>query len=426
MPNSSDLIDGLLAAVEAQPDNAALRLHLAGQLIEAERAEDALSQCETVLVQEPDNREALALAAQAAAASGQEERAARYQNLVDGLSVARPEIDGPENEPAPGRDPVEPADSAAADNVIPLRVMTGGRSEENDDTSGDDIERPGITLADVGGMETVKRQLNLSFLAPLKNPEYREAYGKSLRGGLMLYGPPGCGKTFIARATAGELGAKFLSIGLTDVLDMWMGESERNLHDLFESARRSAPCVLFLDEIDALGQKRAHLKHSAMRSVVNALLAEFDGVSQSNEGVFVLAATNHPWDVDSALKRPGRLDRTLLVLPPDREARRKILDFHVQEKPTERLDLKALADRTEGCSGADLALLCETATELAMEQAIDSGKVRPVGMAHFKAAMKSVRRSTEAWFETARNYALYANEGGAYDELLDYLRKRKR
>ena len=242
----------------------------------------------------------------------------------------------------------------------------------------------------------------------------------------MLYGPPGCGKTFIARAAAGDLGAKFLSIGLTDVLDMWMGESERNLHELFESARRSAPCVLFLDEIDALGQKRAHLKHSALRSVVNALLAEFDGVGQSNEGVFVLAATNHPWDVDSALKRPGRLDRTLLVLPPDREARRKILDFHVQEKPTERLDLKTLADRTEGYSGADLALLCETATELAMEQAIDSGKVRPVGMAHFQAAMKSVRRSTEAWFETARNYALYANEGGAYDELLDYLRKRKR
>lgn len=426
MQNSQDLIIGLLAAVEAQPDNAALRLHLAGQLIEAERAEDALAQCEALLVQEPDNREALALAARAATAAGEEERAARYNNLVNGLSAARPGTGGSESEPAPNGQAAEPADSSDGENVIPLRVVTGGRAEEDDDTSDGDVERPKITLADVGGMEPVKRQLNLSFLAPLKNPEYRKMYGKSLRGGLMLYGPPGCGKTFIARATAGELGAKFLSIGLTDVLDMWMGESERNLHELFESARRNAPCVLFLDEIDALGQKRSQLKHSALRSVVNALLAELDGVSQSNEGVFVLAATNHPWDVDSALKRPGRLDRTLLVLPPDREARHKILDFHLQEKPTEKLDLKALAGRTEGCSGADLTLLCETATELAMEQAIDSGEIRPMGMAHFKAAIKSVRRSTEAWFETARNYALYANEGGVYDELLDYLRGRKR
>jgi SpoVK/Ycf46/Vps4 family AAA+-type ATPase len=422
MSESEDLIAGLFAAVEAQPDNLVLRLHLAGHLIDAGRAGDALAQCEAALAQAPDNGEALTLAVRAAEAADQPDRAKGYRNLADGLAASKSGDDGAPQEPPEEAD----AEAAAPDNVVPLRILAGGRDGEDDETAEGDLERPKITLAEVGGMESVKRQLNLSFLAPLKNPEYRKMYGKSLRGGLMLYGPPGCGKTFIARATAGELGAKFLSIGLTDVLDMWMGESERNLHELFESARRNAPCVLFLDEIDALGQKRSQLKHSALRSVVNALLAELDGVSENNEGVFVLAATNHPWDVDSALKRPGRLDRTLLVLPPDREARRLILDLHLREKPTEKLDLEAIARRTEGCSGADLALLCETATELAMEQAIDSGEIRPMGMAHFKPALKTVRRSTEAWFETARNYALYANEGGAYDELLAYLRSRKR
>jgi SpoVK/Ycf46/Vps4 family AAA+-type ATPase len=117
---------------------------------------------------------------------------------------------------------------------------------------------------------------------------------------VLLYGPPGCGKTFLARAVAGELGARFFALGLNDVLDMWLGESERRLHDAFAAARRAAPCVLFLDELDALGQKRSHLRRSAGRNVVNQLLAELDGAQADNEGLFVLAATNHPWDVDTS------------------------------------------------------------------------------------------------------------------------------
>ncbi len=115
-------------------------------------------------------------------------------------------------------------------------------------------------------MEEVKKRLNLTFLAPLKNPEIRRMYAKSLRGGMMLYGPPGCGKTFIARALAGELGATFFSVGLSDVLDMWLGESERKLHEIFEAARRKAPAVLFFDEIDALGQKRSQEDRKSNRS----------------------------------------------------------------------------------------------------------------------------------------------------------------
>src|SRR5438477_10971954 len=127
-------------------------------------------------------------------------------------------------------------------------------------------------------MEYVKRRLDIAFLGPMRNPDLRKAYGKSLRGGLLLYGPPGCGKTYIARATAGELGARFLSVGLSDVLDMWLGNSERNLHEIFETARRNRPCVLFFDEIDALGRKRSLMREGGARTVVNQLLADMDSV----------------------------------------------------------------------------------------------------------------------------------------------------
>lgn len=316
-----------------------------------------------------------------------------------------------------GRHRPLPADSA------------GGAGDAGDGGEGPaawDVERPdGLRLADVGGMQEVKDRLEAAFLAPLRNPELRKLYGKSLRGGLLLYGPPGCGKTFLARAVAGELGASFLSIGLSDVLDMWIGASERNLSAIFNTARRNASCVVFLDELDALGGKRSRMRHNGLRTTVNQLLTELDGVSQDNEGVFVLAATNHPWDVDSALRRPGRLDRTLLVLPPDEPARQAVLHYHLRERPVAGVDLAKLARRTDGFSGADLAHLCESASERALMDSVRSGEPRMIGMPDLLAAAKELRPSTEAWFASARNVALYANEGGTYDDLLAYLKRRK-
>ena len=233
-----------------------------------------------------------------------------------------------------------------------------------------------------------------AFLAPLRNPELRRVYGKSLRGGLLLYGPPGCGKTFIARAVAGELGAAFLSVSVNDVLDMWIGNSERNMHEIFRTARRQAPCVVFLDELDALGGKRSRSQSSGMRNTVNQLLTELDGVDAgANEGVFVLAATNVPWDVDIALRRPGRLDRTLLVLPPDGPAREAILRYHLRERPIENVDLGKLVKATDGLSGADLAHLCEAAAESALLDSARTGtaiSAAAVGVGARLSAAKSI------------------------------------
>jgi SpoVK/Ycf46/Vps4 family AAA+-type ATPase len=222
------------------------------------------------------------------------------------------------------------------------------------------------------------------------------------------------------------MGAQFLAIGLADVLDMFVGQSERNLHEIFETARRSAPCVVFLDEVDALGQKRSHLRHSASRGTVNQLLSEMDGLSADNDGVFILGATNHPWDVDVALRRPGRFDRMVIVLPPDEAARQAIFKYHLRNRPIANIDLPKLADRTNGYSGADLAHVCETAAERALLDSVHSGTPRMIEMEDLLAALKEVRPSIGPWLDTARNVAQFANEDGTYDDLLGYLRKRRK
>jgi SpoVK/Ycf46/Vps4 family AAA+-type ATPase len=288
-----------------------------------------------------------------------------------------------------------------------------------------DAERSTLKLADVAGMTQVKERLEAAFLAPMRNPELRKLYGKNLRGGLLLYGPPGCGKTFIARAVAGELGARFMAVSFADIIDMFVGQSERNIHELFEIARRNAPCVLFLDEVDAIGQKRSQLRNTPMRSAVNQLLLELDDVDGGNDGVFLLAATNHPWDVDSALRRPGRFDRTLLVLPPDGTAREAVFRYHLRERPVAGVNLARLAKLTDGYSGADIAHICETASERALMDSIHRGEARMIGQPDLEASIGEVKPSLGAWFDTARNVALFANEGGAYDDLANYLKKRR-
>ncbi|KAJ6889625.1 AAA family ATPase [Populus alba x Populus x berolinensis] len=275
-------------------------------------------------------------------------------------------------------------------------------------------------------MADVKRQIELSLLGPIRNPELMKAYKVSARGGLLLYGPPGCGKTYIAKAISGELGANFYQVGIADVLHHWFGESERSIRSVFDSARRNAPCVLFFDELDALGHRRSALSGSSgMRPVVNTLLEEMDSATSTNDGVYVLGATNAPWDVDPALRRPGRFDRMIFVGLPDAEARTGILRSHLKDRPVAGIDLKSIAKRTDGFSGADLAHVCDSATQLAMSASMRSGQVRPVTMADVDEAAAQIRPSTGPWFEVARNIVEFANNDGTYDDLAKYLRRRK-
>jgi SpoVK/Ycf46/Vps4 family AAA+-type ATPase len=398
---SDALIDSLTAAVAARPDDVALRLHLAELLVRAGRSGEAIGHAAQVLAHDPANEAARRVMGSALPG--------------DTAGPARPGVDWAALE-------------QEFQDVVPPRFVSAGDEPEPVRGPGDrafDVERTTVTLADVGGMAEVKQRLELAFLGPLRNPRLRGLFGKSLRGGLLLYGPPGCGKTFLARAVAGEMGAAFVSLSIVDVLAMWVGSSERNLHDLFEAARSHAPCVLFLDEIDALGHKRSQLHSSALRTLVNQLLTELDGVGGGNEGVFVLAATNAPWDIDAALRRPGRLDRTVLVLPPDATARAAILEYHLRDRPVAGVDLRALAAATEHFSGADLAHVCETAAEFALRDAITTGEVRMISQQDLTAAIRDLRPSTDAWFATARSVVMFGNTGGEYDDLAAYLKKRK-
>jgi SpoVK/Ycf46/Vps4 family AAA+-type ATPase len=413
----SPLIESLTAAVQGRPDDVPLRLHLTQLLLEAGRQAEAISHAAQALQYAPDSPAARELMARAIGAPAQ----------PAAPPVAPP---GPAA-PGPGSDPNAMdwrAYEEQLSDVIPPRFARADDQPEpvrGEDDRTFDVEASGVRLADVGGMADVKKRLELAFLGPLRNPQLRAMYGKSLRGGLLLYGPPGCGKTFLARAVAGEMGAKFIPLSIVDVLNMWIGNSEKNLHEIFEAARRNAPCVLFLDEIDALGHKRSQLQSSAMRTLGNQLLAELDGMEGNNDGVFILAATNAPWDVDAALRRPGRLDRVALVLPPDGPARAAIIEYHLRQRPIANVDLKRLVEATENFSGADLAHLCETAAEHAMADSMASGAVRMIEQRDFERALREVRPSTGPWFATARNVALFANEGGTYDELAAYLKKRK-
>lgn len=282
-----------------------------------------------------------------------------------------------------------------------------------------------IRFDDVGGMDKVKDDIRMKIIHPLKNPELFAAYGKKPGGGVLLYGPPGCGKTLLARATAGEINAAFFSVGLHQVLDMYIGQSEQKLHQIFELARKAAPSVLFFDEIDALAADRRDMRQSAGRGIINQFLAELDGAQAANDGVLVLGATNAPWHVDGAFLRPGRFDRLVFVPPPDAAARTEIAKIHGRGKPLVDFDPAALAKKTEGFSGADLRAVFDQATEQALHEAMKKGAVVPVSGKFLANAAKEVKPSTRKWFESAKNYALYANQSGFYDDVLTYLGLKK-
>jgi SpoVK/Ycf46/Vps4 family AAA+-type ATPase len=437
----SDPIETLRQAISLSPENAPLRRHLGDLLSAAGRHEEALEEYREALALDPSDELRLALAG-AFLSLGRTGEAAVLVDVVldaDGSSAAalvlksrlllnEGDLDGARDSyrRALAVD-AELADPELADLLVAPEEPAGERgalepaampSEERVDP-----DRAVITFADVGGMEDVKEEIRLKIIHPFQHPELYAAYGKRAGGGVLLYGPPGCGKTHVARATAGELGTSFLWVGLEDVLTMWFGESEQNLHELFEQARRAVPCVLFFDEVDALGARRSDMRSSPGRQLINQFLVELDGVSTDNEGILILAATNAPWHVDDAFRRPGRFDRVVFVPPPDRGARSEIMRIHLEGRLQDEIDLDRIAGRTEGYSGADLRALVDVAVEAKLAASMRDGVPRPLTTDDLLAATRKRKATTAEWFQTVRNYALHANQAGSYDAILEYLRR---
>lgn len=304
----------------------------------------------------------------------------------------------------------------------PEKIKIGGpNSEDEDQDNYIDIERPKISFADVGGMEDLKEEIRMKIIHPLEHPEIYKAYGKKIGGGILMYGPPGCGKTHLARATAGEINANFIPVGISDILDMYIGQSEKNLHAIFEKARRLKPCVLFFDEVDALGASRTDMRTSAGKHVINQFLAEMDGVQYDNEGILILGATNMPWHLDPAFRRPGRFDRIIFVPPPDDSARASILEIKLKDKPIDNIDFTKIAKRAKDFSGADLEAVIDRAIEGKLADAMKQGVPTPLTTSDLEKATKLQKATTKEWFSTAKNYALFANDSGLYDDILKFM-----
>ena len=305
-----------------------------------------------------------------------------------------------------------------------FRMKEAGGERKNADDDDDFMEKPDINFSDVGGLEAVKKEIDLKIIKPLEHVELYKQYGKKIGGGILLYGPPGCGKTYLAKATAGEINAKFINIGLSDILDMWVGQSEKNLSAVFDKARWNTPCVLFIDEIDALGAKRSDMRQSAGKTVINQFLSELDGVDKNNDGVLVIGATNCPWHLDSAFRRPGRFDRIIFVPPPDASGKEEILKIMLAEKPTSEINYAKIAKSTKDYSGADLQALIDIAVEEKLVEAMSTGVPKPITTKDLIQATKKHRPTTVDWFQTAKNYAMFANQSGLYDSILEYMKKR--
>lgn len=458
------LLAALAQALERDPRNGALWIHYAELLVAAQRHDDALaalrnaveipsarSQAVRKLVPLLRQRGLLAEAlirAEAALESAPDPELAKEVELIEALRGNPAEPSG-RSEPS-GPVPSAPARSAPAPEVPPApaappapRVDPPLRETREDDESLAEIQPEPIddaewaaqfdwgdlrvTFKDVAGLDDVKRQVNLRIIAPFKQPEVYQAFGRKGGGGILLYGPPGCGKTYLARAVAGELGARFVSVSIHDVLDKYWGESQRLIHALFEQARRNAPTVLFFDEFDALGSTRGREEQQYWKTLVDQLLQEMDGVGGRNRDVLLVAATNVPWNVDSAFRRPGRFDRVLLVTPPDKSARSAMLEQNLRTLPGgESLDVRSAVEKTELYSGADLVELAQRTAERALERSLETGRVHRVEPKDLERAIAATRASTLEWLAMARNYARYSNEGGQYDELVEYLKRVKK
>ena len=406
---SDDRIEGLRRALEATPDNHAVRLLLAEVLVEAGASPEALVEFARLHADGALPPEALLVAGRAALQAGRHDRAQEFADAAGeaGLfavaSDLKHEID----------------DSLGLRGV--MQLVPAGLDGEPAEAPLDVDLGPRATLADVGGLDDVKKAVHRAIILPFQRPDLYEKYGRAAGGGVLLFGPPGCGKTLLARATAGECGLPFSNVRIEQILDPMFGISEGNLHEAFAQARRFAPCVLFLDELDAIAFARRKHVGSAGRPLVDQLLQELDAIGANNENVLVLAATNAPWDVDEAMKRPGRFDRVIFVPPPDEPARERILSLQLANRPVDGVDVKRIAKNTTLFSGADLRALVERAVDLVIDDALERGEERPLTTRDVETALRGMRPSTHEWLATARNYVEFANQGGGYDEVAAFL-----
>ncbi len=257
-----------------------------------------------------------------------------------------------------------------------------------------------ITFKDVVGMKKEKKLIYENIILAIRKPELLKAYGKKLGLGVIFYGPPGCGKTYFVNAIGGETNSNVLIARINEIVDMYAGNTEKNMHAIFEQARKNTPVVIFFDEIDALGGKRegGGEQQSFMRMAVNQFLQEMDGVEKNPEGIFVIGATNQPWDIDSALKRSKRFGETIYIPPPDYKTRKQAFMYNTRKMPLSRISFSRLARATMGFSQADIEEICDKAALIPAAEEDRSGRRRKIKMKDFIKMIKTHGNTLDEWY----------------------------
>jgi len=306
---------------------------------------------------------------------------------------------------------------------IPLNLFGGEKVNEIVP-----VEKTDINFSNVGGLEDVKERFNKAIIEPLKKPKIYKKYGTKAGGGILLYGPPGCGKTFVVRAAAGECGVSFITKKISEILGKYVGESEKNIKAMFDAAKKHAPSILFIDEIDAIGGRRSDAK-GYEKQLINSFLQEFGGFEGMKEAVLVIAATNEPWSVDPAIRRSGRFSTQILVPNPDEKARKQIFETYTTKHPdrkkmiAENVNIDVLVEKTEGYSSADIEKICEEAASIPRDEELEGKPERKIEMHDFLKVLSECKTSLIPWFKLARRQIYESGEQDIFEELLDIIDK---
>ncbi len=279
-------------------------------------------------------------------------------------------------------------------------------------------QKSGITFDEVIGVDSVKEQLELAIILPFKHPEVYKHYNKKMKGGIVMYGPPGCGKSMIAEAAANEAGLTFFHVKPSDIMNKYVGETEKNLSELFEKAR-SQPSIIFFDEFEVLGGDRSTATQHT-KEVISQLLTEMDGLGTKDQKIFCIAATNEPWNIDIALMREGRFGTSIFVPPPDIHGRAALFQHHLKGRPIEAVDYYELAKLTKLWSGADIKGACEKAVSNAIKESLKTKKVRNITQQDLLDGIKSTHSTTQTWLRKAREQIQKNHDTERFSEIVEF------
>jgi transitional endoplasmic reticulum ATPase len=340
---------------------------------------------------------------------GFHERAEKFREIAEGLKVGDIKV--------------------YTDGIVPEEERMSSKPRTTDDSEGREdrakelilAENPSLTFEDIAGLDYVKERIKEAIVYPFKYPDEYRYFGVRGGGGILLYGPPGCGKTMLAAAAAGECDAVFINIKISDIKDKYVGESEKKIRAVFTLARGYERAIIFFDEIDALAGERSGSQEGHERSLVNELLSQMDGLEAkgTEKRYLVLAATNRPWDVDIALRRAGRFDTTVFIPHPDLPARKRIFEIGLTDKPC-RVDVAELAAMTDGYASAEIIDICEKAAKIPLRERIKEGKPRrEIVLADFKRVIAERKTVLSGWYPKAVRELTGTEESEMFQELVD-------